>query len=238
MQKKDFTGVWIPKEIIENKNLSGDEKMLYADIACFNECYILNKTFAERYGVSERTIQNRIKKLKDEGFVAETAFSGRKRTLKTTLSFRGRHEKSFVAEVKDSSPIDNNIDNNINNTPRTPQRGEQSNDSSQITQAVSVWNDFKTPAGISGCWQNKKVRTSGKLLPGCRKETPKIKELWKKLAKNYDMTEFEHAVKQYVIDILHRDSDSGSYHAHRFSFEEFLKRDGGFKKFVNLEEKL
>jgi DNA-binding Lrp family transcriptional regulator len=145
-QKREFTGVWIPKEIIEDDSLNGDEKMLYADIASFENCFILNETFAKRYKVSERTIQNRIKKLKDKGFVVEIAFNGRTRTLKSGYAFswqtrknlRGRGEETFVAEVKESSPIDNNIDNiekTINTTP-TPFQGETDEN------FISFWSEY------------------------------------------------------------------------------------------------
>lgn len=118
-QKRDFTGVWIPKEVLLDKDLSSDEKILFADIACFENCFILNRTFADRYGCSERTIQNRLKKLKDKGFIVEKSFDGRERTLQvlhvfsyqTRKGLRGRGEESFTPEVKNLSPIDNNIDN-------------------------------------------------------------------------------------------------------------------------------
>mgnify|MGYP003402630349 FL=1 len=120
-QKREFTGVWIPKEVLLDDDLSSDEKILFSDIACFENCFILNRTFAERYKCSERTIQTRLKKLKDKGYLIEKSFDGRERILQvlhifsyqTRSMLRGRHEETFTPDMKKPSPLllDNSIDN-------------------------------------------------------------------------------------------------------------------------------
>lgn len=227
-QKREFTGVWIPKEIIEDDSLNGDEKMLYADIASFENCFILNETFAKRYKVSERTIQNRIKKLKDKGFVVEIAFNGRTRTLKSGYAFswqtrknlRGRGEETFVAEVKESSPIDNNIDNIENNTP-TPFQGET---------IKEIWNKYKTPPQGVRVLNKTAVQ---RLLPECRKWTQDLEKEYKALLKKgYTDQDIELSIKRYCTDIIGRAEQNG-YASHRFSILEFIKQSNGMRNYIN-----
>jgi hypothetical protein len=119
VQKREFTGVWIPKEIIENERLTMLQKMLYAEIASFNVCFMLNKTLSERYGVAEMTISRSISALKKEGLIIELSFDGRQRkvqalhiyAMQTIQKRLGRVSKNVEVEYTKTSNIDNNIDN-------------------------------------------------------------------------------------------------------------------------------
>lgn len=69
---RDFKGVWIPKEIWLNKNLSAIDKVLLAEISSLDNeehCFASNEYFSEFCGVSVATITRTIKKLKDLGFI-------------------------------------------------------------------------------------------------------------------------------------------------------------------------
>ena len=69
---RDFKGVWIPKEIWLNKNLSALDKVLLAEISSLDNeehCFASNEYFSEFCGVSVATITRSIKKLKDLGFI-------------------------------------------------------------------------------------------------------------------------------------------------------------------------
>lgn len=83
--KKEFTGVWIPKHVIEDQDLSMSAKIIYAEIACFNICYKSNESLGNRYNLKKNTISLIIKSLKDKGYVEELDFDGRKRSLKAKL---------------------------------------------------------------------------------------------------------------------------------------------------------
>lgn len=113
MEKREFTGVWIPKEVLDDKDLTSDEKMLFADISSFSECFMSNAFMANRYGCSEDSIKRRIKKLKDKGYVVQSGFDGRKRYLQAVHIYTLRQCKSAPPEGANMPPIDNNIDNNI-----------------------------------------------------------------------------------------------------------------------------
>lgn len=128
-QKREFTGVWIPRQILEDTELTSDEKMLFADIASFNECFMLNSTLAARYGCSERTIQDRIKKLKDKGYIKQISFDGRTRKLQALHHFAYQTREishpcpaeSRTPDTRNLAPIDNNIDNNTLSDADAPQ---------------------------------------------------------------------------------------------------------------------
>ena len=111
-QKKEFTGVWIPRIVIEDKDLSSEEKILFADISSFNQCFKMNSTFAEQFGVSIPTIQRWLRKLKEKGYVIESGFDGRKRYLQGYQICNPRGIKNDTPGVSKVIPIDNNIDNN------------------------------------------------------------------------------------------------------------------------------
>ncbi len=135
--QKEFTGVWLPKEVIEDQELSPLEKMIYAEIACFEVCYMKNEQFADRYGKADRTISRIISKLKDKGYIVEDVFNGRMRGLMVVRDFRkkrktvhdivtpmsrqtrqkclGRVDKNVYAATTKMSTKDNNIDNKEDN---------------------------------------------------------------------------------------------------------------------------
>ena len=58
MKKRFKDKLWIPKHIIEDKDLSMSEMIIYSEISCFEICYKpLNfKYLGERWGLKERRI--------------------------------------------------------------------------------------------------------------------------------------------------------------------------------------
>jgi len=94
--KREITGIWIPIEIWEHKELVPLEKILYAEICSLggekNGCYASNEYFAKHLQVTERRIQQMIQHLKDLKLIYISKFNGRIRWLK---SFRGRGEMDF-----------------------------------------------------------------------------------------------------------------------------------------------
>lgn len=82
MEKKEFTGVWIPRHIIDNPTLSGIEKIIYAEIASFPVCYMSNKMLAEKAGCSEKSVSRSIKKMLDMGVIEFLKSDGRGRYLR------------------------------------------------------------------------------------------------------------------------------------------------------------
>jgi len=79
-----FKGVWIPKAIYEDKNLTPTDKLILSDIATLNEYFKSNETISKEVGVSERTASRSIKKLESTGYIDTKLFDGRNRVVKLT----------------------------------------------------------------------------------------------------------------------------------------------------------
>ena len=85
--KRDFKGVWIPKEIYLNKELSAVEKIMIAEINSLDEkesngCYASNDYFAEFLDISKSRVADILTKLRKSGLIYTANFNGRKRFLK------------------------------------------------------------------------------------------------------------------------------------------------------------
>ena len=72
MTERGFKGVWIPREIWLHPGLKLQEKALLVEIDSLDNeegCFANNKYFAEFLGISERRVQELLKKLKDLGYI-------------------------------------------------------------------------------------------------------------------------------------------------------------------------
>ena len=85
---RDFKGVWIPKDIWLNKDLTAIDKVVLTEIGSLdneNHCTATNKYLAEFCGVSESTITRSIKKLVELNLIEtemKTSTTGKYRVLK------------------------------------------------------------------------------------------------------------------------------------------------------------
>lgn len=107
--ERDFKGVWIPKEIWLNKELSMIDKGILTEIASLdgeNHCYASNEYLAEFCQVSVATVGRSIKKLINLGYIEVVAFTGRTRLVKLT------RQTSQIDQAASSNCQPINIDNN------------------------------------------------------------------------------------------------------------------------------
>jgi hypothetical protein len=94
-----FTGVFIPAEIWESKDVCPLEKMLYGEIDALDKiegCYATNRYLADVFQVSERRIQQMLQHLKTLGLVNSEESDG-KRILWVGV-------KDISSPMKDISP--------------------------------------------------------------------------------------------------------------------------------------
>lgn len=87
--QRKFTGVFIPAEIYENKEISWIQKILWCEIQALSGsdcCYASNAHFAEHLGIDERNVIKHISVLKQYGLVEILGFDGRTRKMKAVLS--------------------------------------------------------------------------------------------------------------------------------------------------------
>lgn len=98
---KEYTGVWIPAEVMESDDLEPLDKLVYGEIAGFTICFASNAWFASKIKRSERTARDSIKKLIDLGFVENLGSDGRHRRIRVA--------KFRQSEWQDSSCQDGEI---------------------------------------------------------------------------------------------------------------------------------
>lgn len=70
---RKFKGIWIPREVWLDKNLTIHEKVMLVEIDSLdneNGCFARNQHFSEFLGVSERRVQTIIASLKDKGLIS------------------------------------------------------------------------------------------------------------------------------------------------------------------------
>lgn len=80
---RQFRGLWIPVEVLQDPRLNLTEKVLWADINSYTSptmsYFKSRERIAEDFGVSERSITRAIKTLIATGWIAVIANDGRKR---------------------------------------------------------------------------------------------------------------------------------------------------------------
>ena len=87
---RDFKGIWIPKEIYLDDNLNWTEKILLIEIDSLDNeegCYASNEYFADFLGKSKRHIRRSLKTLKENCYIRQENFDGRKRILRSNLKY-------------------------------------------------------------------------------------------------------------------------------------------------------
>lgn len=114
-QKREFTGVWIPKHIIEDKRLKPVDRLIYAEISCFDICTMTNTTLAERAGCSEDTASRSVGRLKLNGYIAIIGFNGRVRKMQSLHITPPQNAEAASAKTPKLPPQNKAQDNNIDN---------------------------------------------------------------------------------------------------------------------------
>lgn len=112
---KEYTGVWIPADVMESEQLSPIEKILYGEIAGFRQCYASNAWLANRIGRSERTVKRLISHLIELGFVQNCGFNGRFRLIQVCQKCPVWGDKNDTPAVSKMTPINKSIEKRINN---------------------------------------------------------------------------------------------------------------------------
>lgn len=112
--KRQFTGVWLPRELLLDKRLTAVDKILYAEIASFGDkgCWKKSEELMSLCGVKKDAFIASCKRLIDFGYITQSREYGRMRR-KSTLGFSQQSEKP--ADEQSEKPADH-IDNTIDNT--------------------------------------------------------------------------------------------------------------------------
>jgi len=96
-QEREFTGVWIPRHVIEDEILSTNDKVIYFEIACFNICRKSNEELGERHELKKHTVSVSISRLINIGYVQSNKKTGKYREL---IALKDRPKKTYVQKIK------------------------------------------------------------------------------------------------------------------------------------------
>ena len=77
--KRQFTGVWLPREVLEDERLKGAEKILYAEIASFGEkgCWKKSEELMSLTGMRTSAFQASCRRLVEFGYITQSREYGR-----------------------------------------------------------------------------------------------------------------------------------------------------------------
>lgn len=119
-EQRDFKGIWIPKEIWLNSELTLLEKIIFIEIDSLdneNHCVASNEYFANFCGCSESKISKAIKKLESLEMIQVMNFDGRHRKLRVVKKDSLPSKKGQAASYKvRPNNIDSKIENKKNNS--------------------------------------------------------------------------------------------------------------------------
>ena len=118
MEKRDFKGVWIPKEVWLDERLNALEKIILVEIDSLDceesGCYASYEYLATFCQCSLTKVSLGIKKLITLSYIYVVSFDGRTRLLKSRLS-KNERQPNINLKADSQKMKDNNIDNNKEN---------------------------------------------------------------------------------------------------------------------------
>ena len=130
IMKRDFKGVWIPKDVWLSKDLTVQEKLFYVEINSLDNekgCFANNHYFAEFFDISKQRVSIVIKSLIDKGYIKSTIIykEGTKQIVYRVLNIckipspiiqgKPSHTKQGEGTIemfKDSNTVNNTSTNN------------------------------------------------------------------------------------------------------------------------------
>ena len=117
--KRQFTGVWLPREVLEDERLKGTEKILYAEIASFGDkgCWKKSEELMSLTGMRTSAFQASCRRLVEFGYITQSREYGRM-VRRSSIGFLA-DPKSHPVENQRVHPVENqrvHIDNTIDNT--------------------------------------------------------------------------------------------------------------------------
>lgn len=127
--RQGFTGVWIPKELLNSTGLTPAEKILYANIASFSKCcFETNERLADKCGISERSISRSLQKLQELGYVI-IEYVKNDSSRRRIYAILDNPKKIQYLVKKGLFPQENNEDSGgeLNSFPQGSQNGDRQN---------------------------------------------------------------------------------------------------------------
>lgn len=136
-QQRQFKGIWIPKEIWLNKDLTFQEKIILVEIDSYDDgqvgCYASNKHFVKNFGITSSRVSQIIQNLQNKGYIKITykyngkeierrylsinrpPYSEKIGMLKNDIEVCQFDKGGYVKKLKDNNTYINNTNINNNN---------------------------------------------------------------------------------------------------------------------------
>ena len=206
---RDFKGVWIPKQIWLNEELTLLEKIIFVEIDSLdneNHCVAGKEYFATFCNCSESKVSKAIKKLKELNMIEEVSFDGRHRKIRVVKNII-ESSKKYEAESQNlqSNNIDNKTENKKNNSKELLQNSpsfefgkQKSKKESLFTKCVTLIDDFIDTHNCDNSVRRKLISYLNFRLS--IKDKPLYTNMWKgMLTKLYGLYQEGHSYES-VID--------------------------------------
>lgn len=156
VSNRDFKGIWIPKEIWLNKDLSLMEKVFLVEINSLdneNGCFASNEYFSKFFGVSKPRCTQIIKSLELKGIlkIGYSYKAGTKEIEKRTLKIGSKFSYDGIKNIKrgdkktkgtclENAKDNNTLSNNtFNNTDYKGSAGTSTGDKSVFNHCRNYW---------------------------------------------------------------------------------------------------
>ena len=114
--KRQFTGVWLPRELLLDERLTAVDKILYAEIASFGEkgCWKRADELQQLCGVGRDGLQSACKRLRETGYIVERRMYGRiVRTLAVYSTVVKSHQQDNPVVHQPEKPVVQEQDNPV-----------------------------------------------------------------------------------------------------------------------------
>lgn len=114
--KRQFTGVWLPRELLLDERLTAVDKILYAEIASFGEkgCWKRADELQQLCGVGRDGLQSACKRLRETGYIVERRMYGRiVRTLAVYSTVVKSHKQDNPVVHQPEKPVVQEQDNPV-----------------------------------------------------------------------------------------------------------------------------
>lgn len=205
-RNRDFKGVWIPKEIWLNENLTMLEKVILTEIDSLDNeehCVAGNDYLAQFCQCSIPKVTQAVKKLIELGYIEVVSFDGRHRKLRSCViknmslnnydSESGKVLGSIIKSIRQPNKkyeadsgkvlainINNNIDNNLDNI-----YNAETSSANQSSSETKYTNDIKEIIDYLNQKANTSYRTS-------TERTQKL--IIAKLKQEFTVDDFKHVI--------------------------------------------
>lgn len=215
---RDFKGVWIPKEIWLNSNLTITEKCLLVEIESLSkngECFASNEHFAEFLGMHKNNVSRMITSLIEKGYLKKINIYKKDSKLV---------EKRILTTLKPSEEIreyPNDTTQYQNDSDQYQNDIEQyHNDSDQYQNDITLYQNVKDNNTFNNTFNN----TSNNSIKNNKKINKKdqleaeFEELWKTYPRK--LGDKKKAKKSYIEAVK---KGEATYEAVKYGIEMYIK---------------